>query len=381
MISSVEGEYHVRSYRPGDRERFLALYERVWGQTRGTEWFEWRFERNPYTTGVEMVVAERDGDLVGAEPLLPFRFCLGDADLFAYQPVEWMVDPDHRRKGLFTRMTDRLIDQYSDRGDLLYNFPTEMLLPGLRKFDWRVVGPLPRAYRVQYPPAVLSHKHKAKGVSGASVVATMSKPFLNSWLRLCDRLRGTVADVTVERHESLPVAELVSLARTVRPTGLHVVRDRSFYEWRFDSPRWETTTYLAREAGRPVAAIVAATERFDAMSCTQLLDVQPMQERSERSGHSERSEHSGVFAALLGELLRDNQGVDVVKAPSLVCEHTLRDRGFLRDDAFPLSAVATPMTHVVRPLSADGDLSWAVGGRDLTDPDTWQLALADVEVG
>lgn len=373
MTASVEerNDYDVRSYRPDDREGFLSLYERVWGRTKGADWFEWRFEENPYATDVEMVVAERDGDLVGAEPLLPLPLQLGDRDLFAYQPVDWIVDPDHRRRGLFTRMTERLIDRYSARADLLFNFPSEMLLPGLRKFDWRVVGPLPQAYRVQNPSAMVTQKKETSDLPGSTVVAGATEPLLHGWHRVRDRLRGSVDDVAVERYESVPVAELATLTADARPDRISVPRDRAFYEWRFDNPRWETTTYLARRDGDPVAAVVAATEHLDGYTYTQLLDVQPMREVEGRSG---------AVAALLADLVRDYRDVDLLKASSSVHEEVLRARGFLRDDAFPLSQVATRTTQVVRPLAADGDLKWHVDGRDLIDPDAWRLALADLDV-
>ena len=371
MTASAEERYDVRPYRPDDRDGFLSLYERVWGRTKSAGWFEWRFEENPYARDVEMVVAERDGDLVGAEPLLPLPLRVGDRDLFAYQPVDWIVDPDHRRRGLFTRMTERLIDRYSARADLLFNFPSEMLLPGLRKFDWRVVGPLPQTYRVQNPSALVTHKEETTALPGSTVVAGATEPLLHGWLRVRDRFGGSIDDVSVERHGSVPVAELATLTADARPGRLSVPRDRTFYEWRFDNPRWETTTYLARREDEPVAAVVAATERLDGCTCTRLLDVQPM-----REGEGE----SGAVAALLADLVGEYRNVDLLKASTSVFEGALRGRGFLRDDALPLSRVATPTTHVVRPLAADGDLTWHVGGRDLTDPDAWRFALADLDV-
>lgn len=66
-----------------------------------------------------MVVAEKDGDMVGAEPLLPFRLRVGPRTLDGYQPVDWIVHPDHRRQGFFSRMTEFFLEQYDD-ADLLF---------------------------------------------------------------------------------------------------------------------------------------------------------------------------------------------------------------------------------------------------------------------
>ncbi len=73
--------YEVRLGGSADRERFLALYEDVWGRSRSEAWFDWRFEATPYSAEVEMVVAERDGTLVGAELLLPMPLAVGSERL------------------------------------------------------------------------------------------------------------------------------------------------------------------------------------------------------------------------------------------------------------------------------------------------------------
>ncbi|QLG60953.1 GNAT family N-acetyltransferase [Halorarum salinum] len=370
MASTLDGAV-IRPYRPADRDRFLSLYERVWGRRKGVDWFEWRFERNPYADGVEMVVAERDGRLVGAEPLLPLRLRVDDAELRAHQPVDWIVDPDHRRQGLFTRMTERLLDRYAESADLLFNFPSDQLLPGLEKFDWRRVGPVPQVYRVQNPPALLAHKAGGTVRPGGSLLARLSAPAVDGWLRALDALDRGTGGVEVERHDAVPVADLVALAAEGRPDAVHVARDAAFYGWRFGNPRWETTTYLARRAGDPVAAVVAATERVDGVDCTSLLDVQPMDGRRDRAG---------AVAALLRAVVADGREADVLKAVAGPYARPLSRRGFRRDDGFPLSRVATRTTQVVRPLSADGEPDWTCRGRDLTDPDNWRLALADLDV-
>src|SRR6056297_2926463 len=64
------GGYSIRAGGPGDREAFLSLYEAVWGRSKSAAWFDWRFVDNPFTDRVELVVAERAGRVVGAEPLL-----------------------------------------------------------------------------------------------------------------------------------------------------------------------------------------------------------------------------------------------------------------------------------------------------------------------
>ena len=103
-------QIQIRPYESADRERFLSLYQTVWDQSRSVDWFRWRFEENPYRDGVQMIVAEVDGELVGVEPILPFRLVTIASTYDVYQPVDWMVHPDYRRQGVFTRMTEALFE-------------------------------------------------------------------------------------------------------------------------------------------------------------------------------------------------------------------------------------------------------------------------------
>ena len=199
-----EEAYAVRRYRPGDRAGFLSLYEDVWGRSKGEAWFEWRFERNPYADDVEMVLTERDGRLVGAEPLLPLRLTDGTNRVVAYQPVDWMVHPDHRRRGLFTRMTERLLEEYAEEAALLFNFPSEELRPGLEKFDWTEVGPVATRYRIQRPCRAVADT-KRPDSRAVSLLARASVPAVRAGLRVADRLSPTADGVSVEQVDGVDV--------------------------------------------------------------------------------------------------------------------------------------------------------------------------------
>jgi len=374
--SNVEREtdrYVVRGYEPGDRERFLSLYETVWGREKSTEWFDWRFGQNPYGEGVEMVVAERDGQLVGVEPLLPFRLRADGEETLACQPVDWIVHPDHRRRGLFTRMTERLLESHVSAATVLFNFPTDALLPGLRKFDWTVVGTIPTYFRVQRPSSLLGAASKAGKVHPVTAATgKTADPLLKRYLDVRDRIEGEPHDVTVERHRGVPVDELVGIYESSRPEKVHVAREEAFYEWRFANPYWVTTTYLARDEGTPVAGVVVASEELVDVHRTSILDVQPM---------APEEDVSDAICALVGAVVSDHRDVDVLKTTGEgLPESALTQWGFRSGDSFPLSRLSVPTTLVVRPVDAEGVTTPRLGGHDLTDPEEWLLALGDQDV-
>jgi len=80
---AADEAYEVRLAEPSDRDGFLALYEDVWERSRDESWFDWRFLDDPYAAGIEMVVAEREGTLVGAELLLPMPLDVGSERVVA----------------------------------------------------------------------------------------------------------------------------------------------------------------------------------------------------------------------------------------------------------------------------------------------------------
>jgi len=365
----VGDAYRIRPYRPHDRAEFLSLYETVWGYRKGRDWFEWRFQANPYRDGVQMIVAEADDEVVGVEPLLPFTLRVGDQRLAAYQPVDWLVHPDHRRQGLFTRMTERLLQYYADDAALLFNFPNDALLPGLETFDWRVVGDYPTSYRVQNPGPLLTDSVGPTTARTLDPVLSAASVAVTHGLCLLDRLNAPSTDDTVETHDSIPVETLERLYASAPPAAIHVPRDDAYLDWRFDNPNWETTAYVATDDGTPTASLVDATERRRGCTTTMILDVQPM-----------TGDHPEAVERLLVRLLRDNRDADLVKAPGWFAPRLRRRYGFWHDSTIAASRIPSVSRIAVRPLPATDIDAWQVNGLSLTDRGNWRLALADLDI-
>ncbi|WP_336024794.1 GNAT family N-acetyltransferase [Halobellus salinisoli] len=366
-VQRAAAEYEIRRYCPRDRAGFLSLYESVWGRPKGRAWFDWRFESNPYADRVEIIVAEHRGTVVGAEPLLAFPLATDEGSITARQPVDWIVHPDHRRRGLFTRMTEELLSTAAERTPLLFNFPSALLRPGLEKFDWTELGSVPTRYRLhnltRFAPEDGGLVPRAIGVA-----ARAGSPALRTCLGAVERATSRSTAVDVDRVDRVDVPAVRAVYRDTRPDAIHVPREEPFLAWRFSNPRWETTTYVAREGERPVATIVAATERVDDSVLTRILDVQPM------GGDGERA---AAFEAALCALVSDHTASDCLEAAATPFPEVLRRHGFLSDAGFPLAHVSTPTTHAVRPLTSDVDNAL---GCDVLDAEEWILAMGDRDV-
>lgn len=361
---AADETYEVRLAEPSDRDGFLALYEDVWGRSRDGSWFDWRFLDDPYAAGVEMVVAEREGALVGAEPLIPMPLAVGAERVLARQPVDWIVHPDHQRRGVFTRMTELLLSTYGDRTELLFNFPTDALLPGLEKFDWTTVSTQSTRYRIHDLERVAADS-AAVDSPAVGLVNRFGEPAVKAGLAAADLLASTPTDVSVERVAGVATDAIDTVYAETRPDAVHIPREPAFVEWRFDNPRWDTATYVARQDGRPVVTVVVATATRPETSVAYLLDVQPMTTVPERAP---------AFAAALDAALADLD-VDAVEASTDPYPSMLQRRGFLADDNPLLSRFSTPTTHVVKPLRENGGFE-----RDVLDGEEWLLALGDRDI-
>ena len=370
QLSAEKGRV-VRPFRADDRSDFLDLHGEIFEPDYGREWFAWKYEDNPYVDHVPIFVAERDGELVGARPFFALEMSVDGDRHLALQPGDTMVHPDHRRQGLFTRMTEAAIERYGDgEPSFFFNFPNRQSGPGYLKLGWERVGRRSTYYRIQDPSALLS---QGQGSTATALAARLSKPVVAGYNRLRDALADPVEDLRVRRHESVPARELATLCQEARRGGsprgetrrggIHVRRSQRFYEWRFDNPGWEYVTYVAEAAGEPVAGLVAGTSDESGATTTKVTDVAP----------SPQSVDGDALATLLHRVIEDAAGSDVLAAPSGLPRSILAERGFHPDDRPPLSSVSNPSTHVVRSLTGE----WELNGVDLTDAERWNLAFSE----
>ncbi|RDI72214.1 GNAT family N-acetyltransferase [Halopelagius longus] len=358
--SDGEDAYAVRPYRPGDREGFLSLYDTVFGAT-SEEWFRWKYADNPYAGRIPMYVAESEGDIVGASPFFALRVRVGGDSALALQPADAMVHPDHRRRGLLTRMTEAAIDDYEE-GDpaMFFNFPNPTAKGAFTKLGWVEVGDVTTHYRVQNPANLTQTE------SAFNRLTAPGTALARAYFAVRDRLvPAETGRVTVERREEVPAAELAALYAADPPEEIHVVRDERFYQWRYENPKWEYTSYLARRDGDPVAGLVVGTRTSDGTRVTKLVDAVPCAAGREAT----------ALSRLVHRAIDDHRDADLIGAWDGTLPDDVLDRfGFRADDHFPLSRVSTRTAVVARAL--EGDDTDVLRGVELDARTNWRLMFA-----
>jgi|AntDeeMinimDraft_5_1070356.scaffolds.fasta_scaffold01143_10 GNAT superfamily N-acetyltransferase len=360
QLQTSPTEYAIREFESGDVEAFLDLHSATFDPDYGPEWFAWKYQHNPYVDHVPIIVAERDGVLVGARPFFALDVAVDGERALALQPGDTMVHPDHRRQGLFTRMTETAIEKYSaGEPAFFFNFPNHQSGPGYLKLGWETVGEETTYYRIQNPNALGLDESTA----WKSVASTAAGPVLAGYNRLSNVRTRSPEGVTVRRHESVPTETMADLAASESTNGIHVWRDERFYDWRFDTPAWDYSAYVAERGDEPVAGMVVGTSVESGLRTTKVTDVVPTPD----------GEATDEQDALLHRLIRDYADSDVLAAPSALSRSALGRAGFRSDDRPPLGSVANPTTHVVRSLTGD----WTHNGVEITDPSNWRLTFSE----
>lgn len=246
-------QYTVRRYRPEDLAPYLRSYREIFDQDVTPEWFAWKYEDNPYAEETPVWVATTDGEFVGAAGFWPLAVDVGERTVRAIQPCDAMVREGHRRRGIYDEILGTGLDYYRERDAVFcIDFPNELTKGAFEKYGWRMVRRHPTYYRVHGSGAVPDSASMVPGV----LVDVAVRGYLG--LREAVSRPGT-DDFRVEHHEGVRGEVLAAIHRSARPDGFHAVRDATFYDWRFDTPRWEVDTWIASGHAGPLAGVVLAT--------------------------------------------------------------------------------------------------------------------------
>lgn len=363
--------YRVRPYEPSDLDGFLRLDSRVWDRTRTPAWFRWKYADNPYADHVPVFVAEYDGEIVGARPFLAIPLRIGDRSVVAYQPADTMVAPDHRRSGIFRRMTTHALSTYRDgEPALFFNFPNQHARPGYLDLGWRAVAPEVTYYRVETPTQVRGDDGLRQRAVGAA------RPLLRGYYAARQALSTPPEGLSVRQVDGAAIEQLATLHARRQPSAIHADRTERFLRWRLASPVWERRTYIVDDErstdDAPVAALVARSRTNDSgFRLTQVVDVAPLC-GDERWREALRCGLSTVIDAHPATAL-------FAVGDGAIPHSVLTDFGFLPNDSLPLSRLATFDSMLVTRPNGDPDdeAAWRVAGRAVDAHDSWCVTFAE----
>lgn len=353
--------YTVRWYRSGDAPAVCSLFAAALDRDWDPEVLRWKYEQSPFLDHAPVNLAERDGRIVGVQAYVPFPLRDATGTFLALQPADAVVHPDHRRNGLYTRLTTQAIDRYEGgEPSLFFNYPTEGALGAQESLGWSQVADVPVAYRIHRPSAFVDGV--VDGPAGASLERIVDAVARGGY-RAVDALAPSRGDLSVTRHTTPPGGVLASLYERAVPARIHLHRDATLYDWWFANPATSYTAYVAH-ADWPVAALVTRSHESGALQVREVVPLAPFQP-------------TAAVARLLLTALADHPGATVVKtAGETLGARVERRLGFLGDDAPVLDRRTEPHRMAVRPLTGEDQ------GRPastLTDADRWHRTFLEID--
>lgn len=254
-------DYEIIRYSPAFEREIIELLAPMWGTDMAltTAYFEWKHCQNPYVDEPIFYLCLYDGRVVGVRACFGARWqldqlgqyvnCLADADA--------IVHPDHRRRGLLTKMTLAALEDLhtSDFEYIITLSANRYSSAANRKMGWRNVGYFDTAYRhrskqpdteksqsafrnslrkVPFVPAV--YRQMRSYVNGKPDPSSQPPaPFFNLDKNYIQSGKQKFEHITIENFpRSEAMADLIN--RIGDHNRFQHIRDQEFFSWRFRNP-------------------------------------------------------------------------------------------------------------------------------------------------
>jgi N-acetylglutamate synthase-like GNAT family acetyltransferase len=118
---------------------------------KSEQYWYWKHVENPYGQSPVLLCVE-DTELIGVRAFMRWDWTLNGKVYKAVRAVDTATHPNHKGKGIFTKLTMRLVDHCKQMGDhFIFNTPNEQSKPGYLKMGWQEVGKLPIKVNIQRP--------------------------------------------------------------------------------------------------------------------------------------------------------------------------------------------------------------------------------------
>ena len=128
----------------------VELLRESLSDNHSTDFFKWKHCENPFGESYGLLAYD-DNQIVGVRMFMFWEFRKADKIIKAIRPVDTIVHPGYRGKGLFKKLTLKGLDACSGNYDLVFNTPNRQSLPGYLKMGWKHY-PQKLQYRMAFSP-------------------------------------------------------------------------------------------------------------------------------------------------------------------------------------------------------------------------------------
>lgn len=136
----------IRQAKEEDIPTIVELLKSSLGESlipKTSEFWKWKHLENPFGKS-PVLVLEQNGNIVGVRAFLKWKYFFEGETILAGRAVDTAIHPNFQGKGLFTKLTKKLLDQVQkDDFQFIFNSPNSQSLPGYLKMGWETWGRLP----------------------------------------------------------------------------------------------------------------------------------------------------------------------------------------------------------------------------------------------
>ncbi len=138
----MDTEYLIEKFKVEEFELLVPLMQNCFGMSVDIGYFRWKFIENPAGQLIAFVAKEKNNNIVSFEGLIPEFYSINGKIKKIYQSVDSMTHSEHRRKGLFKKLSFACYNYITEtlkEEILVTGFGGDESTPVLFKLGWKFV--------------------------------------------------------------------------------------------------------------------------------------------------------------------------------------------------------------------------------------------------
>ena len=215
--------YEIVHYRAAFKPQVVELQRYLWSSDLALngQYLDWKYGQNPYMENPLIVLALHQGVVVAMRGLYGAQWHEGKSGAGFLCPCagDVVIAPEHRNRGLFTRISSEAVQEAARRG---YRYLFNLSAGAVTYWSCLATGWRP----LSVLPMLTSGRHTDLGAGD---------PFESLDFNAATTPPGTGPPITLEAHPR-PEAMSRLVERTESDPRLQHVRNREFFAWRFSNP-------------------------------------------------------------------------------------------------------------------------------------------------
>ncbi len=243
--------YQIDWYTPDYLQDVCELLEGFWEKDPDINiaHFKWKYLDNPYTDKPLALIAKHKNNIVGFKGLFITKWEIADQQLFLVCASDGKIHPDHRRKGLYSSLTNYHLQQL-DTSEYNAYIETSGNINATKaslKLGWKPLAPRIYPRKTTFTNVMMMYLKKKLGFN----------------LQRNNITFGTYNNIEISK--SCHYKDIIKLEHTINNNNnvLQLVKDETFYKWRFGSERRNYMFYYYYEQGELKAYIIVLVEEYN----------------------------------------------------------------------------------------------------------------------